>query len=316
MQDVTDRQGQDFGFWRELEARFRRHPGLRPARRAFRRVKRFVPNAWRLATQHSRALPSVLIIGAQKAGTTQLHLCLTRHPRCFGGAKKELHYFTKHRDRPLGWYRSHFPFGRTVGRVDGLCLESTPSYLPSPQALQRMGEVLPEAKLIVLLRDPVTRAFSHYQHYKSRGLEKRDFATVVRQAIEEQAYAPQFGEIKQANAAPLLNYVHRGYYALQLEILFDYCSRQRVLVLDSANLFDNTNDVCQRTFDFLDLEPYDVSPKKIHNRGYYRDLIDPTVAQMLREHYQPHDELLVELLGRRFRWMEVDNVGKSRNRAA
>jgi hypothetical protein len=310
-----DRQS-DFGFWRELEAKWRRNLALRPLRRAFRKSKRWLPDYWRLATQRYRQLPTVIIVGAQKAGTTQLHSCLIHHPRCFSGATKEVHYFTKHRDRPLSWYRSQFPLAWSVSRTNGLCLEATPSYLATPEALRRMGDTLPNAQVIVLLRDPVTRAFSHYQHYKSRQLETRTFRRVVRDAIERQEYRPVHGAALAAGAPPLLDYVYRGYYALQLEVLFEQFPRERVLVIDSAELFADSNATCQKVFEFIGVESHDVSPKKIHNRGLYRDVIDPEIAAQLREHYLPYDQLLVELMGRRFGWMDVAATPRVESRPA
>ena len=307
----------DFSIWREIEATWRRNSVLRPFRKAFRATKRFLPNQWRLATQQYRQLPGAVIVGAQKAGTTQLHLCLTRHPRCFSGATKELHYFSKRSDRPLSWYRSQFPFARTVERVGGLCLESTPSYLPMPQALRMMSKVLPDAKVIVLLRDPVSRAFSHYQHYKSRHLESREFREIVDEAIARPTITPTRGAALWADAKPMLDFVARGYYALQLDLLLAIYPAEQVLIVDSADLFDDTNAVCQRVFEFLGLDSRPVPPKKIHNRGYYREVIDPATAQLLRDHYRAHDQLLVELLGRRFGWMDVaDETARSQPAAA
>ncbi len=312
----SDAQQNEISLWRELEAKWRRNRALRPLRRAFRKSKRLLPSYWRLATQRYRQLPTVIIVGAQKAGTTQLHSCLIRHPRCFSGASKEIHYFTKHRDRPLSWYRSQFPLAWSVSRAEGLCLEATPSYLPTPDALQMMGETLPDAKVIVLLRDPVARAFSHYQHYKSRKLETRSFKRVVREAIERKEYRPVRGEALAPDAAPLLDYVYRGYYALQLEVLFDQFSPEQVLVVDSAELFADSNAICQDVFEFIGVEGRDVSPKKIHNRGLYRAVIDPEIADQLRKHYRPHDQLLVELTGRRFGWMDSDIVPLDQSRPA
>lgn len=305
MTDALRDEIDNIGFWRQLEDMFRRNPVLRPARRSFRKAKRFVPGLWRQATHQQRALPGAIIAGAQKSGTTQLHLSLVRHPRCFGGATKELHYFSKRSELPLSWYRAQFPLARTVNRVGGICLESTPSYLPTPSALRMMAEVIPEAKLIVLLRDPVARAFSHYQHYKSRGLETRSFEEVVADSINQAEFAPTMGAAMPSGVEPLLDFVHRGYYALQLEVLFDCYPREQALVIDSADLFRDTNSVCQEVFDFLGLEQYDVSPKKVHNRGRYRARIAEETAELLREHYRPYDELLVELLDRRFQWMDV-----------
>jgi hypothetical protein len=304
---TTPAQNRDFSDWHALAARLRRHPNYRALRRSIRAAKRVVPNLFRRATHQYRQLPGAVIIGAQKAGTTQLFSCLIRHPRCFGSAAKELQYFSKRRDRPLSWYRSRFPLARTVARVGGLCFEATPSYLPSPPALRMMSEVLPDAKLIVLLRDPVSRAFSHYQHYKTRQLETREFREIVEEAIARPMVAPTRGAALRADAEPMLDYVARGYYALQIELLLTLYPREQVLVIDSADLFDDTNAVCQRVFAFFGMESHPVPPKKIHNRGYYREKIDPATAQLLREHYRPHDQLLVELLGRRFGWTNASD---------
>jgi hypothetical protein len=73
--------------------------------------------------------------------------------------------------------------------------------------------------------------------------------------------------------------------------------------LDSADLFGDTNLTCQRVFDFLGLEHFDIELTKIYNRGYYKERIDPLVAERLREHFRPYDARLSEFVGRSFRWM-------------
>jgi hypothetical protein len=76
-----------------------------------------------------------------------------------------------------------------------------------------------------------------------------------------------------------------------------------VLVLDSASLFADTAATCNRVFDYMGLEDFDVEPGKVYNRGFYREKIDPRVADRLREHYRRYDEMLEELLGQSFGWM-------------
>ena len=306
----------EFSELRALAARLRRDPVYRASRKKLRAAKRVVPNLLRRVTQRYRQLPGLVVVGAQKAGTTQLHAGLVRHPRVFGAAAKELQYFSKRSDRPVSWYRSRFPLSHTVARVGGISVEATPSYLPTPQALRMMGRVLPETRVVVLLRDPVSRAFSHYQHYKTRHVESRTFPDAIHESIERPLYEPISGAALASDASPMLDYVSRGYYALQLEVLFDEYPRDRVLVIDSAELFADTNAVCQQVFAFIGLDACDVPPKKIHNRGYYRETIDTASAARLREHYRPHDELLVKLLGRRFRWMDEPGVSSSTPAAA
>ncbi len=291
-------------YWRKLQ----RHPAFRSWKRPLRAAKSSLPNAWRLATQRIRHLPTAVIVGAQKAGTTQLYAYLTTHPRCFTAAEKEVDFFSKHAERSIEWYRSRFPLRRNVAARQGQVLEASPSYLPTPEAMRRMKTTLPEARVIVLLRDPVSRAFSHYQHYKTRHLETRSFAAAVDDELRQNATPPERGIALRHGARPMLGYVARGYYALQLELLLSLYSRERVLVMDSAELFTDTNAACQRVFGFLGLECYDIRPGKVFNRGYYQERIDPRITDRLREHYRPYDELLRELLGVRFSWMIADRV--------
>jgi hypothetical protein len=81
--------------------------------------------------------------------------------------------------------------------------------------------------------------------------------------------------------------------------------------LDSADLFEDTNAVCQRVFEFVGLDRCDVSMKKVYNRGYYREAIDPSIAAELRDHYRPYDQLLAELTGQSFRWMDTRRAASS-----
>jgi hypothetical protein len=283
--------------------KLQRHPALKYWRYSARVVRSAVPATWRFATRHYRELPAAVVIGAQKAGTTQLYSYVTTHPRVFPASRKEVNYFSANANRPVEWYRSQFPLRRSLAAVGGLSIDASPSYMPVPYALRTMRNVLPEAKVIAILRDPVSRAFSHYQHSKTRGREDRTFEQVVADELRLNHFPPRLGIALEPDARPLLGYVARGYYALQLEVLLSLYPREQVLILDSADLFRDTGETCQRVFAFLGIEPHEVQPGKVYNRGYYKEKIDPRVAERLREHYRPYDELLVKLIGQPFRWM-------------
>ena len=121
-----------------------------------------------------------------------------------------------------------------------------------------MKQVLPKTRVIVLLRDPVSRAFSHYQHRKTRHLESRSFEECVAEEIRANEFPPQLGVATRPNAARMWGYVARGYYALQLEHLLKVFPRNKVLILDSADLFEDTRATCERVFDFMGLDSFDV----------------------------------------------------------
>src|SRR3954449_2362447 len=201
---------------REMLRRVKRHPAFRVWKRPFDLLKDAPSSAWRIASQRYRNLPTTVIVGAQKAGTTQLYAYMVKHPRCWEAAEKEVDYFSKRPHRSVRWYRSRFPMRWRVARRQGHVIEASPSYLPTPSALRKMHKVLPNARVIVLLRDPVSRAFSHYQHKKTRHLESRTFAQAVEAEIRANAFPAQWGVALRDGAQPMLGYVARGYYALQL----------------------------------------------------------------------------------------------------
>ncbi len=114
---------------------------------------------YRRLTSGSRRLPDFIILGAQRAGTSSLYYYLSQHPQILPAVRKELHFFDDHYRRGLGWYRSQFPTRGARGTITG---EATPYYLSHPHAPARIQRLLPQARLIVLLRNPVERAISHY----------------------------------------------------------------------------------------------------------------------------------------------------------
>jgi len=288
---------------RYYSRKLKRRPIYRAWHESSRSVKRFVPLMWRLATHDFRQLPSAIIVGTMKGGTTQLFAYLIRHPQLFPPCNKEIDYFSRHSDKSLQWYRSRFPMRRRLVAAKGLALEASPSYLSTPSAWAKMHAVLPDVRLIAVLRDPVSRAFSHYQHLKTRHKEQRSFGHAVDELLQQDRMPAQFGVARRPESPSFSGYIARGYYALQLEPLLQLYPHEQVLILDSADLFADTNGVCQQVFDFLEVEPYEVQPGKVYNRGYYNETIDPAVAARLREHYRPYDELLMRLVGHSFSWM-------------
>jgi hypothetical protein len=295
--------------------KLQRHPKYLATQRALRTARQVVPNAWRLSTHRMRQLPSAVIVGAAKAGTTQLYTYLLRHPRCFGGTEKEINYFSRFHDRSLKWYRARFPLARTVAAVKGITMEASPSYLPNIAALKRMRALLPAARVIVIMRDPVARAFSQYQHNKQRHREPHSFEHIVREAIAQSPPIGSFHEPLPPMPDTASKYIWQGYYASQIAGLWQVYPREQVLLLDAADLFDDTNAMCQRVFDFLGLERFDVQPDKIYNRGYYRETVDPETAALLREHYRLHNEWLVKLTGQSFRWISDAAAASSKSAA-
>lgn len=199
------------------------------------------------------SLPEFLGIGVQKGGTTTLHRLLAQHPQVALPGRKEVHYFSLHHGRGPGWYGEHFAAARP-GQRRG---EITPYYVFHPQAAERVASLLPQVRLIVLLRDPVERCLSQYFHSRRLGLEPLDL---------EAALAAEPGRLRGAalhlagdhgrhQSHQEHSYQARSRYELQLPAYERQFAPHQLLVLRSEDLFVQPRLVWQQVLQFLELAP-------------------------------------------------------------
>src|SRR3954451_5570439 len=227
----------------------------------FRAPIHFRPSGPNLMT-----LPNFLIVGAPKSGTTALARYLGDHPSVFFAAEKELHFFDRHELSDVAWYEAHFA---DVG--DERCIgEGTPRYMYIPEAVDRMAELLPDARLLVILRNPVDRAYSHYWHNRSRGNEKRSFDDAIRDEAEHAA-----GGGADDHAQVGYHYLDRGHYQPRLERVCARYPREQVHV----SLFEDLRDDAQGTYSavcrFLGVDDTFAPPalgKQINEHRTFRSL--------------------------------------------
>ena len=201
----------------------------------------------------SSNLPGFLGLGAQKAGTTTLQMLLASHPQVFLPDCKEVHYFSLHYARGLKWYQSHYleaPEGSLAGDI-------TPYYLFHPEAPLRIHGLLPEAKLIILLRDPVERSLSQYFHSVRLGLEHLPLeeAFVAEQSRlqgSEKALQPATGWHRSHQEH---SYLARSRYEVQLDRYRKLFDSDQILILRSEDLFHDTQKPWSCLIEFLGLDP-------------------------------------------------------------
>jgi hypothetical protein len=253
------------------------------------------------ATAAIRPLPDFLILGAQKAGTTALYAYLRRHPDITGPAWKEVSFFDRHYARGESWYRGNFP---NTLRARGLVGEASPSYLFHPQAPERVAALVPDAKLVVLVRNPVDRAFSHYQHEVALGREPLAFDDAL--AAEDERLR---GEEERMRADPAYfshawwNYTYRarGRYAEQLERWLAVFPREQLLVVPSEDLLLEPERAYARVLEFLGAEEHRLdSYPRVFEREY--DPMNPETRSRLSEEFAEPNRRLYELLGRDLGW--------------
>lgn len=271
--------------------------------KSYRRFKKFLFDSWRIPSAADRALPSFLVIGAQKCGTTSLFQYLKAHPQIFPGAKKEIHFFDggNSPDQDIfetageEWYRAHFPKSSKL-IAGSQVFEASPSYLYIPKAAERISAMLPNARLVVLLRDPVQRAISHYGHNLAKGREPFSFAEALAREEERISCAG-------AHARRRYSYRDRGFYISQLKRYESYRDNRRLMVIDSRLLFNNTSQVMRDLYNFVGVDP-EFKPARLRARNVakQRPCVDPEAVALLRETYRPYNRLLWEWLGCSFGW--------------
>jgi len=255
----------------------------------------------RITSAPWRKLPDFLIIGAQKGGTSSLFYYLSQHSEFELSAQKEIHYFNSNYYKGIYWYRSFFPY-RTSGKLTG---EASPCYLFHPRVPARVKRDLPGVKLIVLLRDPILRAYSHYQMIRKWGFETLPSFDA---AIEAEA-ARMVPELEKIDRRPFYksfvfenySYTSRSRYAEQIRRWRSHFSRERFLFIQSESFFTHPQRELERVYRFLgvsDFQPTDLKPQHV---GRYPEM-QPATYQYLKNKLEGQQAELSELIGREIRW--------------
>ena len=293
---------------RSLTGYLRDPKSLNPA---LKQAARLALVAARMPTSRARILPGFLLVGAQRCGTTSLSRTLDEHPAVFSAVlHEEVHFFDVSYRRGMSWYRSHFPLlavarrsGRAVG-VTPVSFESSPYYMFHPLAAERIARDLPGVRLLVLLRDPVERAYSGHAHEVAHGFESEPF-----EAALELEPARLDGQAERIVADPgYFSYSHqhhsymaRGQYVDQLERLERHFGRDRLHVVDSGDFFTDPEATYDGVLAFLGL-PNRGHPAFKRRNARPRSPLPNSVRSALDDHYRPYDERLAAWLGYEPSW--------------
>ena len=231
-----------------------------------------------------------IIAGVQKAGTTALFDYLSGDPNLSLSRVKEVHFFDDEtvdwQDPDYGPYHSQFDW-----TAPGLKGEATPIYIYWPGSLERIARYNPALRLIVMLRDPVERAWSHWRMETARGVETHPFGWCIRQGRARLMDATPWGHHRE------FSYVERGFYGEQVERLFGLFGRDQVLFITSEALRSDPNLVLGQVSHFLGAPtPLHVTHREIHVGQEMAGLETADIA-FLRSLYARDLEQLSDLTG-------------------
>jgi hypothetical protein len=263
------------------------------------------------ATAGRRQLPTFIIVGAQRAGTTSLFRALMSHPLIHSANyHKGVNYFDVNYHRDFAWYQGHFPTvsslyrGARAASGEPVTFEASGYYMFHPCAPERMARHLPEVRILAMLRDPVERAYSAWKHEFARGFETEQFDRALE--LED---ARLDGQVEKILADPGYQshshrhhaYVRRGQYAEQLLRLRQYFPAAQIHVVESEAFFEQPEPTYTSVLHFLEL------PTLLPNRfdrwnGRPSSPMPEATRSRLRAHFSSHDRRLAELLGREPAW--------------
>ncbi|MEO8954889.1 MAG: sulfotransferase domain-containing protein [Ktedonobacteraceae bacterium] len=270
---------------------------------------------YRGITNPIRLLPDFLVIGTQRGGTTSLFHYLEEHPYIQAAVNKDLHFFDRKYNKGLAWYRGHFPtrieqyYAQRIRGHAFLTGEASPSYLFHPYAAKRVAQAIPHVKLIALLRNPVSRAYSQYHHAVELGHETLSFAEAIKD--EEERTAREQEKIRQdphyySEEFKHRSYLTKGIYVDQLLMWMTLFPREQFLILKSEDFYADSAATFKKVLTFLNLPAVELEQEKQaykqYNNNIYSSKMEPAMRKRLVEYFKPHNARLYEFLGVDFGW--------------
>lgn len=285
---------------------------------AARPAVRFSKKSYWALTSPIRLMPDFIIIGVERGGTTSLYNYLIEHPNIASASKKEVHFFdhSYNFERGIPWYRAQFPtvlhkyYAAHVHKQVLITGEASPNYLFHPHTPKRIAKILPQAKLIMLLRNPVERAYSHYWLKVGQGVEKLSFEVAIDR--EEERTQVEWEKILKDETYFSLDHWHnncaylaRGVYVDQLRTWLSYFPREQLLILKSEDFYTDPAAIYRQTLAFLNVPiiiPDSLQKEFKQYNSFTQSKMDPAIREHLVKYFEPHNTRLYELLGRNFNW--------------
>jgi len=286
-----------------VRAKLSKHPALYSIGKTFHR-------GYCQLTHFLHTYPDFLIIGVPKSATTALFQYLLQHPSISPPLTKQIHFFDRYFSRGTAWYKNCLPYKWEKFKLEKIQKcgfatgEATIHYMLHPLAPERVKNLIPNVKLIVILRNPVDRAYSHYQMEFANKNENFLFEEILKE--EPKRLNGEFEKLTNDENYDSLEYPHRaylatGHYAEHLKRWFKYFPREQFLIIKNEEFLSDISKGYNEVLDFLNLPSFDLPEyKKIHSRKYEK--MKPETRQKLIEYFHPYNKELYKLLDRDFGW--------------
>lgn len=245
--------------------------------------------------------PDFILVGAQKSATGFLRKFIAMHPQVVWAQNHEVHFFDKNFEKGTQWYQNQFFDRPTPDHIIG---EKTPAYMALPFVPKRIFSLYPKTKIIMILRNPVSRAYSHYQFNVRRGLENLSFEEAIKaepSRVTEGKQKTRKNFHYENHISMRYSYLGLGIYDKQIQRWLDYFPREQILILKFDDLVQDPQKMMDEIFTFLGLPPFENIPFENTKETHYEPMI-PATRQKLIEFFRPYNQQLQKLLDQEFPW--------------
>ena len=254
-----------------------------------------------------RVLPDFLVIGAKRCGTTSLFHHLPEHPCISKSPYDNMGFFNENFHLGVNWYKSFFPTVSTRNKIkskfgNSLAFDVTTTYMEEESTANNVYQIKPNMKIIVILRNPVDRAYSQYHLNVREKIEKRSFEDTIKENMDilnKENY--KSNEIKLKFSVEENNYLKKSLYALQLKHWLKIFPRENILVLSTEEFEKNQQVIYNKIFEFLNISKFEVKNTKKMEKGNYPHMKSET-RNLLLDYFRAHNHELFELVNREFDW--------------
>ena len=256
-----------------------------------------------------RVIPDFLVIGAKRCGTTSLYQHLSEHPCISRSPRDNIGFFNENYHLGINWYKSLFPtvfYKKKMESKNKHCLffDVTSTYMEEELTAKNVYEVNPNQKIIVILRNPVDRAYSHYHVNVKEKSEKRSFEDAIFEEMNR-IKSERIIQNKNKNLRVFtpnnIHYLKKGFYALQLKSWFKIFPREQILVLSTEEFQEDQNLIYKKIFDFLNIPNMKIKSTEKMEKGNYIPMKHDT-RNLLLDYFRQCNHELFELINSEFDW--------------
>ena len=254
-----------------------------------------------------RVLPDFLVIGAKRCGTTSLFYHLPEHPCISKSPHDNMGFFNDNFHLGVNWYKSFFPTIFTRNKIKSefgnfLAFDVTTTYMEEESTANNVYQIKPNMKIIVILRNPVDRAYSQYHLNLREKAEKRSFEDAMEENMNElnkESYERY--EIKPKFSVEENNYLKKGLYAQQLRHWLNIFPMESMLILSTDEFESNQQVIYNKIFEFLNISQFEVKNTEKMEKGSYPQMKSET-RSLLLDYFRSHNNELFKLINKKFSW--------------